>query len=124
MRIKNDPYYTNLDGQGGTSLGDQAQRLQKEQSGNAAERALMMMMDGKLDIEDESVSEFDIPPPTCYNKEESELTDAEIKEIKDTWKKQNSLVVKAGGLHIIGTERHFCFLRVRYPRLHNRESGY
>ena len=38
------------------------------------------------------------------------LTDSkkekEIKEIKDTWKKQNSLVVKAGGLHIIGTERH------------------
>lgn len=30
----------------------------------------------------------------------------EIKEIKDAWKKQNSLVVKAGGLHIIGTERH------------------
>ena len=38
------------------------------------------------------------------------LTDSkkekEIKKIKDTWKKQNSLVVKAGGLHIIGTERH------------------
>jgi len=38
------------------------------------------------------------------------LTDSkkekEIKEIKDAWKKQNSLVVKAGGLHIIGTERH------------------
>ena len=38
------------------------------------------------------------------------LTDSkkekEIKEIKDTWKEQNSLVVKAGGLHIIGTERH------------------
>lgn len=31
MRIKNDPYYTNLDGQGGMSLGDQAQRLQQEQ---------------------------------------------------------------------------------------------
>ena len=38
------------------------------------------------------------------------LTDSkkekEIKEIKDAWKKQNNLVVKAGGLHIIGTERH------------------
>ena len=38
------------------------------------------------------------------------LTDSkkekEIKEIKDVWKEQNSLVVKAGGLHIIGTERH------------------
>ena len=38
------------------------------------------------------------------------LTDSkkekEIKKIKDTWKEQNSLVVKAGGLHIIGTERH------------------
>ena len=38
------------------------------------------------------------------------LTDSkkekEIKEIKDAWKEQNSLVVKAGGLHIIGTERH------------------
>ena len=38
------------------------------------------------------------------------LTDSkkekEIKKIKDTWKEQNNLVVKAGGLHIIGTERH------------------
>ena len=38
------------------------------------------------------------------------LTDSkkekEIKKIKDAWKEQNSLVVKAGGLHIIGTERH------------------
>jgi preprotein translocase subunit SecA len=38
------------------------------------------------------------------------LTDSkkekEIKVIKDAWKEQNSLVVKAGGLHIIGTERH------------------
>ncbi|CAM8451060.1 SecA Preprotein translocase subunit SecA (ATPase, RNA helicase) [Candidatus Methylopumilus universalis] len=38
------------------------------------------------------------------------LTDSkkekEIKEIKGAWKEQNSLVVKAGGLHIIGTERH------------------
>ena len=30
----------------------------------------------------------------------------EIKDIRDAWKEQNSLVVKAGGLHIIGTERH------------------
>jgi preprotein translocase subunit SecA len=30
----------------------------------------------------------------------------EIKALKDAWKEQNSLVVKAGGLHIIGTERH------------------
>ena len=30
-RIKNDPYYTNLDGQGGLSLGDQSKNLQKEQ---------------------------------------------------------------------------------------------
>lgn len=30
----------------------------------------------------------------------------EIKSLKDGWKEQNSLVVKAGGLHIIGTERH------------------
>ena len=29
-----------------------------------------------------------------------------IKSLKDGWKEQNSLVVKAGGLHIIGTERH------------------
>ena len=38
------------------------------------------------------------------------LTDSqkekEIKSLKDGWKEQNSLVVKAGGLHIIGTERH------------------
>ena len=30
----------------------------------------------------------------------------EIKALKDSWKEQNSLVVTAGGLHIIGTERH------------------
>ena len=30
----------------------------------------------------------------------------EIKAIKEAWKEQNNLVVKAGGLHIIGTERH------------------
>ncbi len=30
----------------------------------------------------------------------------EIKALKDGWKEQNGLVVKAGGLHIIGTERH------------------
>ncbi len=30
-RIKNDPYYTNLDGQGGLSLADQSEKLQKEQ---------------------------------------------------------------------------------------------
>ena len=30
-RIKNDPYYTNLDGQGGMSLGDQSEKAQKEQ---------------------------------------------------------------------------------------------
>ena len=30
----------------------------------------------------------------------------EIKALKDGWKEQNSLAVKAGGLHIIGTERH------------------
>lgn len=30
-RIKDDPYYTNLDGQGGLSLGEQSKHLQKEQ---------------------------------------------------------------------------------------------
>jgi hypothetical protein len=30
-RIKDDPYYTNLDGQGGLSLGEQSKNLQKEQ---------------------------------------------------------------------------------------------
>ena len=30
-RIKNDPYYTNLDGQGGLSLTEQSKNLQKEQ---------------------------------------------------------------------------------------------
>jgi hypothetical protein len=30
-RIKDDPYYTNLDGQGGLSLGEQSKKLQKEQ---------------------------------------------------------------------------------------------
>ena len=30
----------------------------------------------------------------------------ETKAIKEAWKEQNNLVVKAGGLHIIGTERH------------------
>lgn len=31
MRIKDDPYYTNLDGQGGLSLSDQVQNIQLEQ---------------------------------------------------------------------------------------------
>ena len=38
------------------------------------------------------------------------LTDSkkekEVIAIKETWKVQNNLVVKSGGLHIIGTERH------------------
>ena len=43
-------------------------------------------------------------------KSNENLTEAKkekaIKVLKDSWKEQNSLVVKAGGLHIIGTERH------------------
>lgn len=33
-------------------------------------------------------------------------TDAKIEEIKAAWKKRHDEVLKAGGLHIVGTERH------------------
>ncbi|MCZ6870342.1 MAG: preprotein translocase subunit SecA [Gammaproteobacteria bacterium] len=35
-----------------------------------------------------------------------EPTDEQIKSIKDDWQKRHDAVVAAGGLHIIGTERH------------------
>ncbi|MBU2979406.1 preprotein translocase subunit SecA [Alteromonas sp. C1M14] len=33
-------------------------------------------------------------------------TEAQIKKLKDEWEEQHTLVLEAGGLHIIGTERH------------------
>lgn len=33
-------------------------------------------------------------------------TDAQIQEVKDQWQTRHDLVLEAGGLHIIGTERH------------------
>lgn len=33
-------------------------------------------------------------------------TEAQIKEIKESWKLRNKTVIDAGGLHIVGTERH------------------
>ncbi len=47
MRIKNHPYYTNLDGQGGLSLADQAQKLQLEQ---------MRQLEVKKQLSDQGVS--------------------------------------------------------------------
>ncbi|MCO1333677.1 preprotein translocase subunit SecA [Microbulbifer sp. OS29] len=35
-----------------------------------------------------------------------ELTDAELLAVKEDWQKRHDLVIKAGGLHIVGTERH------------------
>ncbi|VUD40317.1 Protein translocase subunit SecA [Thalassocella blandensis] len=35
-----------------------------------------------------------------------EPTESQIAEIKENWKKRHDIVLEAGGLHIIGTERH------------------
>ncbi|WHI48276.1 preprotein translocase subunit SecA [Microbulbifer sp. VAAF005] len=36
----------------------------------------------------------------------SELTEAELAQVKEDWNKRHEQVIAAGGLHIIGTERH------------------
>lgn len=59
------------------------ERLMKEQAGNASERALMMMMDGRLDTDDNSIDEFEVVPPVCYTKDEKDLTEADMKEIQE-----------------------------------------
>ena len=33
-------------------------------------------------------------------------TEAQVTEVKDAWKERHAIVIEAGGLHIIGTERH------------------
>jgi preprotein translocase subunit SecA len=50
--------------------------------------------------------EADIHEIKLNNKLTESKKEKAIKDIRDAWKEQNSLVVKAGGLHIIGTERH------------------
>ena len=50
--------------------------------------------------------EADIHEIKLNNKLTESKKEKAIKGIRDAWKEQNSLVVKAGGLHIIGTERH------------------
>ncbi|AWF82366.1 preprotein translocase subunit SecA [Microbulbifer sp. A4B17] len=35
-----------------------------------------------------------------------ELTEAELAQVKEDWKERHEQVIEAGGLHIIGTERH------------------
>jgi len=36
----------------------------------------------------------------------AEVTDAQTQELRDAWRKRHDQVIAAGGLHIIGTERH------------------
>ncbi|WP_444923186.1 preprotein translocase subunit SecA [Microbulbifer sp. DLAB2-AF] len=36
----------------------------------------------------------------------SDLSEAEVAKVKEQWKKRHEQVIEAGGLHIIGTERH------------------
>ena len=45
-------------------------------------------------------------PNNPNNLEEASLDPEEIKRLKDAWQKKHDAVVEAGGLHIIGSERH------------------
>ena len=65
---------------------------------NMAGRGTDIVLGGSIEAD---IHEIKLSDKLTESKKEKE-----IKEIKDVWKEQNSLVVKAGGLHIIGTERH------------------
>jgi preprotein translocase subunit SecA len=59
---------------------------------NMAGRGTDIVLGGSLDAE---LAELDDDAP-----------DAKIRTLKDDWKKRHDQVIEAGGLHIIGTERH------------------
>ncbi len=65
---------------------------------NMAGRGTDIVLGGSIEAE---IHKFKLNEKLTESKKEKEL-----KAHKDRWKEQNSLVVKAGGLHIIGTERH------------------
>lgn len=59
-------------------------RLFRESNSDMAERALQMMMDGKLELSIvENTADQELQPPDSYYKEKSKLTESEIKEIKE-----------------------------------------
>jgi WD40 repeat protein len=60
------------------------ERIAKDNNQDLAERALQMMMDGRLEITTaENTNEHELQPPECYYKEKSKLTESEIKEIRN-----------------------------------------
>lgn len=59
---------------------------------NMAGRGTDIVLGGSLDTELEKLAE--------------DATPADVAEVKKAWQKQHDLVLAAGGLHIIGTERH------------------
>ncbi len=65
---------------------------------NMAGRGTDIVLGGSIEAD---IHEIKLNDKLTENKKEKE-----IKTIKEAWKEQNNLVVKAGGLHIIGTERH------------------
>ena len=65
---------------------------------NMAGRGTDIVLGGSIEAD---IHEIKLNDKLTESKKEKE-----IQVIKDAWKEQNSLVVKAGGLHIIGTERH------------------
>ncbi|QDC80579.1 preprotein translocase subunit SecA [Candidatus Methylopumilus universalis] len=65
---------------------------------NMAGRGTDIVLGGSIEAD---IHEIKLNDKLTESKKEKE-----IKDIRDLWKEQNSLVVKAGGLHIIGTERH------------------
>ena len=65
---------------------------------NMAGRGTEIVLGGSIEAD---IHEIKLNDKLTESKKEKE-----IKDIRDVWKEQNSLVVKAGGLHIIGTERH------------------
>jgi len=65
---------------------------------NMAGRGTDIVLGGSIEAD---IHEIKLNDKLTESKKEKE-----IKDIRDAWKEQNSLVVKAGGLHIIGTERH------------------
>lgn len=65
---------------------------------NMAGRGTDIVLGGSIETD---IHEIKLNDKLTESKKEKET-----KAIKEAWKEKNNLVVKAGGLHIIGTERH------------------
>ena len=65
---------------------------------NMAGRGTDIVLGGSIEAD---IHEIKLNDKLTESKKEKE-----IKALKDAWKEHNGLVVRAGGLHIIGTERH------------------